>query len=51
MNVHELPDDVAAFLSAIAGGEAWAEMEDDAANLLGKHKRDRNKRNEKETRT
>ena len=42
MSIHDLPDDVAAFLSAIARGDAWAEMEDDAAELLGKHKRDRN---------
>ena len=48
MSKTNLPDDVAAFLSAIAGGEAWAEMEDDAAELLVVHKRDRNKRNEKE---
>ena len=46
MSIHDLPDDVAAFLSAIAGGEAWAAMEDDAAELLVKHKRDLSSRHE-----
>ena len=40
MNIHYLPDDVAAFLAAIARGDAWAEMEDDASNLLLEHKRE-----------
>ena len=51
MTIHDLPDDVAEFLSAIAEGEAWAYMEDDAAELLMKHRRGRTRKNQTEAKT